>query len=203
MIATTGAPVRLAIATVSPMWSPWPWVSRIVVGGDVVGADRGLRVAGQERVDQERRVAVGELEAGVAQKADVHVINPPVSLCRRRAGPPTLELARELEADGDADQHPQAGLLGEHRLTRTDPLGGLVVRDRLADHLLVAEVEPAALLERAGEHALQRRRRARHQVLRLAQPLGIGDRCDRGLELGVGVGAVGHCVAIIRAWRFR
>ncbi len=31
-IASTGAPVRLAIGTASPMWSPWPWVSRIVVG---------------------------------------------------------------------------------------------------------------------------------------------------------------------------
>ena len=28
-IATTSAPVRLAIATVSPIWSACPWVSRI------------------------------------------------------------------------------------------------------------------------------------------------------------------------------
>ena len=29
VMATTVAPVRLAMATVSPKWSPWPWVSRI------------------------------------------------------------------------------------------------------------------------------------------------------------------------------
>ena len=71
-IATTGAPVRLAIATVSPKWSPWPWVSRIVVAATSSARDRRLRVAGQERVDQDRRVAVGEREAGVAEKADFH-----------------------------------------------------------------------------------------------------------------------------------
>ena len=58
VIATSGAPVRLAIATVSPTWS------RVAVGEQqrrrrhLVGGGRGLRVAGQERIDQNGGVAV-------------------------------------------------------------------------------------------------------------------------------------------------
>src|SRR3954468_21607439 len=39
---------------------------------DVPGAGRGLRVAGQEGVDEHRGGAVAELKAAVAEKADVH-----------------------------------------------------------------------------------------------------------------------------------
>ena len=28
-MAATGAPLALAISTVSPIWSPWPWVTRM------------------------------------------------------------------------------------------------------------------------------------------------------------------------------
>ena len=69
-IAATLAPVRFAIATVSPMWSAWPWVSRIASACDLVGADGGLRVAGQERIDQDRRAVVLQRDGGVAEEAD-------------------------------------------------------------------------------------------------------------------------------------
>ena len=67
----------------------------------------------------------------------------------------------------------------------------------------MGRVEPAALGERGAEHPLKRGRGAHHQVLRLPEPPRVGDRGDRGVELGVGVGPVGHWVAIIRAWPFR
>ena len=121
-IATTGAPVRLAISTVSPKWSAWPWVSRIVGRVDVVGGDRGLRVAGQERVDQDPRVAVGELEAGVPEKTHFHVwISPPVVvvLIVDPRGP--AEFSRQLEPDGHADEHPDPGLLGDQRAQFAHP----------------------------------------------------------------------------------
>ena len=60
------------------------------------------------------------------------------------------------------------------------------------DGLAVSRVEPAALVERGGEHVLERRRRARDQLLRLSQPLRVGNRRDRSLKLVVGVGAVDH-----------
>ena len=45
-IATTVAPVRLAMSTVSPRWSPCPWVSRITSGltSSAEAAARGLPV---------------------------------------------------------------------------------------------------------------------------------------------------------------
>ncbi len=43
-------------------------------GVELIGGDRGLGVAGQERVDQHRAVAVGQLEGGVAVVTDFHVV---------------------------------------------------------------------------------------------------------------------------------
>ncbi len=64
--------------------------------------------------------------------------------------------------------------------------------DRLPDRLVVAAAEPPSLLERTREHLLERWRNPQDEVLRLLQPSRIGDRSDRGIELGVGVGAVRH-----------
>ena len=122
-IATTGAPVRLAIATVSPMWSAWPWVSRIVVAATssalIVAFGLPVRNGSIRRV-----VSPSEsVEARVAEKANVHFVQS--SSCRFRV---SAQLPRQLEPDRDADEHPQPGLLGEQRLHRPDPLGGVVVR---------------------------------------------------------------------------
>ena len=46
--------------------------------------------------------------------------------------------------------------------------------------------------ERLVEHALQLRRRARDELLRVAQPLGVLQRGDRGVDLRVGVSALRH-----------
>ena len=45
---------------------------------ELVGGDGRLRVARQERVDEHGRDAVAELERGVAEVADLHVVAAPV-----------------------------------------------------------------------------------------------------------------------------
>ena len=79
-IATTGAPVRLAIATVSPMWSPWPWVSRIVVAAASSALIAALGFPVRNGSIRSGRVSVGELKARVSQKANVHFVS--ILLCR-------------------------------------------------------------------------------------------------------------------------
>ena len=173
MIATTVAPVRLAIATVSPKWSAWPWVSRIVVASTSSAVDRGLRVAGQERVDQHRRVAVGEREAGVAEKTDIH-----------RASVLLFGFQGSGDASARASSKPTAtptsmpSRVSSASSVRSDRSRAprRSSRRRLADRLFVGGVEPAALGDRRGEHALQLRRGAHHQLLRLAKPRRVADR---------------------------
>ena len=113
------------------------------------------------------------------------------------------ELLGELEADRYADEHPQPGLLGDQRTHRGYPLLRILMTRGLPQRLLVPLIEPAAVLEREPKHTLKRGRRPRHQLLRPREPARFGDRGDRGVELGVCIGAIGQCVAIIRTWPFR
>ena len=109
------------------------------------------------------------------------------------------ELARELEADRDADEHAEPGFLCQQGMHRAQALLLIFPSDRLANRLGVRGVEPASLGERGGKHTLQRRRRAGDQILGLAHPLRVGVRGDSRVELGVGRGVIRH-VAIIRVW---
>ena len=157
VIATTVAPVRLAISTVSPKWSSCPWVSRIVVAATSSAAIARLRVAGQERVDQHRRVAaVGEREARVAEKPDC----PSSSILLRFVHVVGLEaeLARQLEPDGDADEHADPRLLGEqrpHRRRRSPGSSGR--RPRAPPGRGPASNQPPSS-SASAEHPLQRGR---------------------------------------------
>ena len=102
--------------------------------------------------------------------------------------------------DRDADQHAEPRLLGDQRAHRASALVG-VARSAAAAHLLlVGAAEPAALGERRGEHALQLRAPRAHQVLRLAQALGVAESADRGVDLRVGVGVGRARRGIIGAW---
>ena len=102
----TGAPVRLAIATLSPMWSPWPWVSRIASASTSAARDRRLRVAGQERVDQHGRVRRPTVRTPrVRETARPFRVTPPS--CVRFAVP--------------SDSSPAAAILARAR-ARTRPL---------------------------------------------------------------------------------
>ncbi len=102
------------------------------------------------------------------------------------------ELPRQFEPNRDADHHPQAGLLGKQGTYCPETLLGIFPARCLSNRLLVRLVEPAALSQGLGEHALQRRSRLSDDLLGLPQPIGIGDRCDCGIEVGVGEGAVRH-----------
>jgi selenide, water dikinase len=105
-----------------------------------------------------------------------------------------VEFARELEPNRHADEHPDPGLLGDQRPQIAHAVGWIFPRRGLANRLVVSAVEPAALLEGNGKHPLERGRRAHHHVLRLPEPGRVGDRGDRGVELGVGVGPIWHSV---------
>ena len=79
------------------------------------------------------------------------------------------ELARELEADRDADEHAEPGLLRQQGVHRARALLLVFPTHRLANRLGVAGVEPPPFGKRGGEHTLERRRRAGDQILGLAQ----------------------------------
>jgi selenide,water dikinase len=103
-----------------------------------------------------------------------------------------LEGSRELEADGDTDQHAQSSLLGQQRLDGAQAALGIVVAGGFADDLLVGGVKPAALGDGRAQHALQRRRHSRDDVLCLGEAIGCGDLGDRRLQFLIGIGTVGH-----------
>src|SRR5437764_463150 len=90
-------------------------------------------------------------------------------LMSRPAGTLAAQLAGQLEADRDPDQHAQAGLLGQHRAHGAHSFAEVVVPGRLADGLALCRLEPSALVESGGEHAAQRGRAARDHILCLAQ----------------------------------
>src|SRR6266511_3305430 len=156
------------------------------VGGiHLVGRDGRLRVAGQEGVDQDVDVAVGQLEAGVTEEADGrHRLG--ILRCRWVG-----ELLGEAVPDGHADEHAHAGLFGEQRADGGDALVHVGHARSLEHGLLVGGPEPAAARERLVENALQLRRDAGHEVLGRAQPLGVGERLHGGVDLRVRIGAVG------------
>lgn len=102
------------------------------------------------------------------------------------------ELPRQFEANRNADQHSEPGLLGKQCPHRPEALLRIVRAGGGPNRLLVREIEPAALGERLGEHPLERRSRLSDEILRFPQALRVGDRFDGGIELGVGEGAVRH-----------
>src|SRR4029077_21067918 len=110
-IATTVAPVRLAIATVSPRWSPWPCVSRIVVASSssALAAALGLPV----RNGSTSTVVPPSLSAKAEWPRKRSSISVPF---RRSSG--DVQRARQLEAHGHADEHAQARLLLDERADR-------------------------------------------------------------------------------------
>ena len=96
------------------------------------------------------------------------------------------KLAGKFPANGHTNHHAQPGLLREEGL---DPGGsrGLVGLGHRGAHLrLVCGPEPAALFERMHEHSMKLRRGSRHEPLGVGEPLGIGQRANRGVQLFVG-----------------
>ena len=142
------------------------------------GGDRGRVVGLQERVDQDGRLPLAELEARLAVELDLHRFSSSPS-----GSVGFGQLVMQCPADGDANHHRHSRLLGEQRADRGDALVGVGHGGGLQRLRFVGLAEPAALGERGGEHPLQLRRRPRDDPLRLGEALGVGQPLDRGLEL--------------------
>src|SRR4051794_14857611 len=113
-MATTGAPVRLAMSTVSPRWSPWPWVSRTVVASTspASAAALGLPVRnGSMRTVVEPSLSVKQEWPRKLMSMSLGVL------------PCGLQFVSQLEADGDADEHPEPGLLRDEGAQLAEGLG--------------------------------------------------------------------------------
>lgn len=102
------------------------------------------------------------------------------------------ELPGKLETDRNPDHHPEPGFVREQRSHRPQALFCLVRCRGFANGLLMRLVKPTAVLERCRQDPLESRRAAQHQVLGLVQALRFGQRLDRRIEVGIGVGVVQH-----------
>ncbi len=104
-----------------------------------------------------------------------------------------VQLAGELEADGDADEHPEPGLLAEQRRHRGEALGRVLDPRGLGDLVLVRDAEPTPGGERVVEHAPEARRGVGDDLDRVGEALGLAERLDRAVDLlGAVGGAIGH-----------
>src|SRR4051812_35858837 len=177
-IATTVAPVRLAMATVSPMWSLWPCVRKIASActSSAVAAAFGLPVR------------KGSTSTVLPSCSSAKAECPSQRICI--SGDLLLvvvvveQLARQLHPDGHADEHAQPGLLGDQRADRGLAHARVVLAGRAGALLLVRLAEPAARLQRLVEDPLEPGRGVGHDLLRVGEPLGVvGQRRDGGVDL--------------------
>src|SRR3954464_12943635 len=111
-IATTVAPVRLAMSTVSPRWSACPCVSRITSGeaSSALAAAFGFPV----RNGSVRTVAPPDVSSKQAcPRKRMSTAMSAFSLV-------LVQNVEQLIPDGDADQHAHARLLGDQTLHRLE-----------------------------------------------------------------------------------
>src|SRR4051812_26847582 len=190
-MARTVAPVRLAMSTVSPRWSPWPWVRRIASAGSssALAAAFGL---------PDRK---GSTSTSAPPPDRWNAEWPSHRTSAAMSGLLLVhELVGELVAHRHADEHAHARLLGEQRAHGLQALLDVGRAGRLEHLLLVRGVEPVRLVEGLVEDALERGRVVGHDPLGVLEPGRIGQRLHGGFDLGIGVGAAGgHWAAIIRA----
>ena len=167
-IASTWAPVRLAIATVSPMWSLWPWVSAITSAGSssAVAAAFGLSVS-QGSISTSAPPPERWNAACPSQRTSAAIRSPlSISSGRARSRPRRRSASRRASPRPAAAaplcsdprcrpcRPPRAPAAGGPRRT-SSPLEGLV------------------------EDPLQRGRARLDDALRLLEPLRIGERLRR------------------------
>src|SRR5918998_4812859 len=112
---------------------------------------------------------------------------------------PRGELTRQLETDGDADEHAQPRLLADERVEELHPLLRILRASGLGELSSVGLVEPAALLERRAEHALQVGRRVRDDRLRVPKAVGVRERLHGSVDLFGRVALARHQLTGFRA----
>ena len=66
----TVAPVRFAMAIVSPTWSPWPCETRMKSACTWSAVMAAGGIAGEERIDEDLEATGVEREGGVSEPAD-------------------------------------------------------------------------------------------------------------------------------------
>src|SRR3954451_20748258 len=181
-MATTGAPVRLAMSTVSPMWSAWPWVRKIASAStsSAFAAAFGLPV----RNGSTRTVlpSCSRAKAECPRKRMFMVGS--ISL---------VEFSGQLQADGDAHEHPQARLLGQQRPDGELALARVVGAGHLGDLPFMGLAEPSAGVQRLVEDALEPRGGVGDDLLGVGEAVGIArQRLDGGVDLLGGETAFRH-----------
>ena len=174
-------------ATASAMWSAWPWVIAMWVGSTSSrGRDRGRVVGLQERVDQDGRLALAQLEAGMAVELDLHPQLSPSGSSRFRSSPPSVPSRRRRQPSSPSAPPRRAGR-GRRRSAR---------RGR-------GRSRPSASRPRAARRTSRPRRAPRRapsaaaappgrRPLGLGEALGVEQPLDRGFELAL----VGHRLSL-------
>src|SRR3954464_12962595 len=178
-MASTLAPVRRAMSTVSPRWSPCPWVRAITSAG-TASAD-----AAEEGLPVRKGSTSTSAPAPERWKAECPSQRTSTVICVLLVH----QLVRELEAHRHTDQHAHPRLLRQQGPDREQPLVDVRLARGLQHLLLVRRAEPVRLVERLVEDPLDRRRVGRDHALGLPQPLRLRERLDGGVDLFVGIGA--------------
>src|SRR5215210_7236052 len=157
-IASTVAPVRLAMSTVSPRWSAWPWVSRMT-SGSISSADAAafgfpVRNGSVSTVVPPARSSKQDCPRNRMSTAISHVLRLVVH-----------ESMSQLVPDCDADEHAHSRLLVDEVADGGEPLVGVRPAGR-AQHLrFVGAVEPARRVHGLVEDALELRGARRDDAL--------------------------------------
>src|SRR3954454_21577101 len=150
-IATTVAPVRLAMSTVSPRWSACPCVSRITSG--------------------ETSSALAAAFGFPIRNGSVRTVAPPAVSSKQAC--PRKRMSTAMSAfslvlvqnvgqfvpDGHADQHAQARLLGDQPLDRLQADHRVLLPRGLHDLGPMGGVEPSGVVEGVVEDVLEPGRR--------------------------------------------
>src|SRR3954447_14800871 len=171
-MASTGAPVRLAMPTVSPRWSAWPCVSRMVVGSSSSGEAAAFGLP----------VRKGSIRSRVSPSVNSNAEWP-----RKRMSMgsvlPVAEAVGQLIPHRDADEHADPRLLDDRALHGAEPFVDVRLARRVQHGGLVRRSVPLRGGERLVEDALELRRGGRHDALRLLEAAGLRHGLDRRVDL--------------------
>ena len=172
------------MSTVSPRWSPWPWVSRIASARPRRPSTAAFGLPVRNGSTSTVVSPSESSKADVAEEADVHC---------HRVSPPSVVMSSCASSNPTATPISIATRVSSAISVRTacrrSSMSALPAASSTCG--LVGGAEPVGLVERLVEDALQLRRVRRDEALRLLEPARVGERLDGGVDLGVGVRAAG------------
>src|SRR5215211_5981704 len=192
-IATVWAPVRLAMSTVSPMWSACPCVRKMWVGSTSPASTAAFGFPVRNgSISTRVSPSLSSKHAWPRKRISIGQVPPCRGFGTRLRVPLAFKFVGERPAHRDAHQHPDPSLLRQQRRDLALALDGVVAGQSLAQCLVAAVVEPAALLQGHVQDALQLGGDPGDVSLRLAEALGLAERLERGVDIGVAERALGH-----------